>query len=98
MDDKKDNIKNIKGAFQSLLEEYKIDSKYQATLIKNSWEKIMGKPIASKTLKITLYNKKLKVKVNSSPLKNELNMSKSKILDLLQKEFGSGIIEEIVFI
>ncbi len=98
MEEKKDSLKNIKGTFQELLKSYKIDSRYQATLIKNSWEKLVGKPIASKTTQISLHNKKLKIKVNSAPLKNELNMSKTKILELLKSEFGDGVIEEVMFI
>lgn len=98
MDIERDNPKGIKDAFQSLLKDYKIDSKYLATRIRISWEKMMGKPIASRTTSITLYNGKLKVKVNSAPLKNELNMSRSKILDRIESEFGKGIVKEIVFI
>ena len=93
----KDSIKNIKDAFGSLLKDYHLDSKYQATQIKASWEKIMGKPIASRTSKINFYNKKLTVKLTSAPLKNELNMSKTRILEILEKELGKGVVEEIVF-
>ncbi len=98
MDNQQKNIRNIKKAFQDMLQNYKLDSRYTATVIQTSWEKLMGKPIASRTSKISLYNKKLKVTITSAPLKNELNMSKSKILELLEKEFGKGVIEEIVFI
>ena len=98
MDNQRKKIKNIKGAFQDMLQNYKLDSRYTATIIQTSWEKLMGKPIATRTSKISLHNKKLKVTITSAPLKNELNMSKSKILELLEKEFGKGVIEEVVFI
>ena len=88
----------IKQAFNEMLNDYNIDSKYQATIIKQLWLSIMGKTIASRTGKITLHKKKLKVKIESAPLKNELNMSKSKVLTLLDKELGKGVIEDIVFI
>lgn len=92
------NTIGIKKAFNEMLNDYNIDSKYKATIIKQLWLSIMGKTIASRTGKITLYNKKLKVKIESAPLKNELNMSKSKVLALLEKELGKGVIEDIVFI
>jgi predicted nucleic acid-binding Zn ribbon protein len=98
MGDKNHDIKKIKGAFQHMLNEYKLDSKYTTVLIKASWEKLMGKPIASRTSQISLKNGKLSVKLTSAPLKNELNMSKSKILELLEKEFGKGVVREIIFI
>jgi len=91
------NTVGIKQAFNDMLDDYKIDSKYKATIIKKLWLSIMGKTIASRTGKITLYNKKLKVKIESAPLKNELNLSKSKVLEILEKELGKGVIENIVF-
>ena len=92
------NTIGIKQAFNEMLNDYKIDSKYQATIINNLWLSIMGKTVASRTRKITLHNKKLKVKIDSAPLKNELNMSKSKVLAILDKELGKGVIEDVVFI
>lgn len=91
------NTVGIKQAFNDMLDDYKIDSKYKATIIKKLWLSIMGKTIASRTGKITLYKKKLKVKIDSAPLRNELNLSKSKVLEILEKELGKGVIEDIVF-
>lgn len=98
MSTERGNTIGIKKAFNEMLNDYNIDSKYKATIIKQLWLSIMGKTIASRTGNITLYNKKLKVKIESAPLKNELNMSKSKVLALLEKELGKGVIEDIVFI
>jgi len=98
MNQERGNTIGIKQAFNDMLSDYKIDSKYRATIIRNLWMSIMGKTIASRTGKITLYNKKLKVKIDSAPLKNELNMSKSKVLAILEKELGKGVIEDVVFI
>ena len=98
MNQERGNTIGIKQAFNDMLNDYKIDSKYRATIIRNLWMSIMGKTIASRTGKITLHNKKLKVKIDSAPLKNELNMSKSKVLSILEKELGKGVIEDVVFI
>jgi len=91
------NTVGIKQAFHDMLNDYKIDSRYKATIIKKMWMTIMGKTIASRTENITLYKKKLKVKINSAPLRNELNLSKTKVMEILEKELGKGVIEEIVF-
>jgi predicted nucleic acid-binding Zn ribbon protein len=98
MEKKGDDIKRIDNAFRNMLNEYKLDSKYSAMMIKASWEKLMGKPIASRTQQISLNNRKLRVKLTSAPLKHELNMSKTRVLELLEKEFGKGVIEEVVFV
>lgn len=88
----------IKEAFNEMLHDYKIDAKYKSAIIKKLWLSIMGKTIASRTGKITLHKNKLKVKIESGPLRNELNMSKSKVLARLENELGEGIIEDITFI
>ncbi|MBR9998619.1 MAG: DUF721 domain-containing protein [Cyclobacteriaceae bacterium] len=98
MEKKGNDFKKINSAFQNMLHEYKLDSKYTAMVIKASWEKVMGKPIASRTKQITLNNRKLRVKLTSAPLKHEMNMSKSKVIELLEKEFGKGVIEEVIFV
>ena len=88
----------IKQAFNEMLNDYRIDSKFKATVIRKLWLSTMGKTIASRTGKITLHNKKLRVKIDSAPLRKELNMSKSRVLELLEKELGKGVIEDVVFI
>jgi predicted nucleic acid-binding Zn ribbon protein len=98
MEKKGDDIKRIDNAFRNMLNEYKLGSRYSATVIKASWEKIMGKPIASRTQQISLNKGKLRVKLTSAPLKHELNMSKTRVLELLEKEFGKGVIEEVIFV
>ena len=98
MKNERGNLSGIKDALKNMLHDYHLESKYQATVIKSSWQEIMGKTIASRTRKISLYKKKLKVEIDSAPLKNELNMSKTKVLALLEKEFGKGVIEDIKFI
>jgi hypothetical protein len=98
MNNERGNTRIIKEAFKDMLNDYKIDSKYKATVIKKLWLSIMGKTIASRTKQISLHKKKLKVRLDSAPLKNELNMSKSKVLAILEKELGKDVIEDVQFI
>ena len=58
----------------------------------------MGKPIATRTLKLFIKEKKLYVKLNSAPLKNELTLQKSKVLELLHAEIGEKVIVDILFL
>jgi predicted nucleic acid-binding Zn ribbon protein len=64
----------------------------------SSWEVLMGKPIAARTSKIYINNKTLFVQITSAPLKKELSMSKRRILELLEREGGKGIVEDIHFL
>ncbi len=97
------NIKGRKGepeslgnAIQEMLKTFRIEDKFNETSLINSWEKIMGSPIAKRTSKVYIHNKKLYVHITSAPLKHELSMSRDKILVLLAKELGQTIVNEVV--
>jgi hypothetical protein len=81
-----------------MLETYRIREKYDQSQIINSWEKIMGKTIAKRTTKIYFKGEVMVVQVKSAPLRQELNMSKSKVISLLQEEFGKDVINDVLFI
>lgn len=95
---RKKEITTAGDAIRELLGAYRIQSKYSQTEIRASWEQTMGKTIASRTTKLFFKKKVLFVALNSAALKQELNMSKSKVLSLLQDKYGKTIIEQIVFI
>ncbi|MDH5365879.1 MAG: DUF721 domain-containing protein [Cyclobacteriaceae bacterium] len=85
-------------AIRELLDTYRIKSKYSQTEVKTSWEQLMGKAIASRTTKLFFKKNILFVELNSAALKQELNMSKSKVVDILQQKFGKSVVEEVVFL
>jgi predicted nucleic acid-binding Zn ribbon protein len=94
---RKKDITTVGDAIKELLNTYRIKSKYHQTNIKASWTEVMGNTIASRTDKIFFKNNVLFVQLNSAALKHELNMSKSKVLAMLQEKFGKTAVEEIVF-
>lgn len=89
---------SVGDAIQELLSKYKIDHKYAETKLIANWEHIMGKPIAAKTKKIWIKNRKLYVEIASAPLKNELGMARKKITGLLNEDFAKPVIDDIVFL
>ncbi len=62
-----------------------------------SWERIVGKAIAKRTKKVFVRNKVLFVELQSPTMKHDLGYHKSQMLDLFKKEFGEGVVAEIVF-
>lgn len=88
----------VKSAVQDLLNRYKINDKFTATQIISSWGRIMGEPIAKRTDKVYIKDKKLFVKLNSAPLKNELSLSRQKVKALFLREFGEDALEEVIFL
>ena len=88
----------LKDALNDMFQKYKLSRKFNEMKLISSWESIMGKPIASRTLKIYIKDKILFVKLSSAPLKSELHSSKKKILELLEKEGARGVVEDIRFL
>ncbi len=96
-DQRKSDTSTLKEAVESLLDSYRIKSKYQQTQLISSWGKIMGEPIAKRTSNLYIQDKTLFVTLTSAPLKQELTMGKKKIIEMLQKEFGPEVVDEVIF-
>jgi predicted nucleic acid-binding Zn ribbon protein len=95
---RKSQTSPLKEAIQEMLEFYKIKNRFDEKQVVAFWSKLMGAPIANRTSKIFIKDKTLYVELTSAPLKNELNMSKTKILQLIEKEYGQGIINGVVIL
>ncbi len=93
---RKNEPTDLGSAIKEMLQAYKIEGRFHESNLINSWEKVMGSPIAKRTSKIYILNKKLFVHLTSAPLKHELNMSRDKVLVMLTKEFGDSIINEVI--
>ena len=92
----KRNTQHIGDAIQELLRSYRLKSKFDETTLVSSWERLVGKPIAKRTKKISIRNKVLFVELDSPAMKNDLNYHKSQIIAVFEKEFGKDIIKEII--
>ncbi len=88
-------VHSLKGAIELLLDAFKIKDKFNETNVLASWERIMGKTIANRTSKIYIHKKVLFITIDSAPLKNELIMSKSKILTLINNDIGENTIIDV---
>jgi len=75
-----------------------MESKFGHEQIKQSWEEIMGAPIARRTSKLFVKNRKLFIELNSAPLKNELIISKSKVIARIHEFPGGKSIDDLVFL
>ncbi len=95
---KKDSIKNFKTAFQHFLKEENLEQTFKQKQLITNWEKVMGKTIASRTTKIFFNNTTLFVKLSSAPLKQEMQNSKVRFLELIEEELGYGEITEVRFL
>lgn len=88
----------LKEAIELFLKVSPIKNQYQANSIVDAWSEIMGQPIAEKTTQIYIKDRVLFVRLNSAPLRNELQMSKAKILQLYTQKFGKDCLKDVVFL
>ncbi|MHA6248626.1 DUF721 domain-containing protein [Pontibacter sp. CAU 1760] len=98
IDKRRADIQPIGESLKALMKAYRLDGKLGEVQLVQNWEKIMGKPIALKTQQLYFKDGKLFVCLTSAPLKHELNMSKRKVIDLLNIEAGSEVVKDVVFL
>ena len=92
---KEDSIKSFRTAFDSFLKKEHLDSTYQQKKLITNWSVIMGKTIADRTEQVFFKGKILFVKLSSAPLRQEMLNSKDKVIALIAREIGEGVVEEL---
>jgi len=92
-------ISSLKEGIDAWLKALRIEKKFDSSKIIAEWENIVGKLIADRTQKIYIKDKKLHIKVDSAPLKKELQFSKEKIKDLIwDYTQNDQIVKEIIIL
>ena len=94
---RKNDTESVKDAIESMLDSYKLRGKFDQTKLIGSWESLMGKPIARRTEKLYVKDKVLFVKLNSAPLRQELTMKKSKVLEIIHENFNKELVVDVLF-
>jgi predicted nucleic acid-binding Zn ribbon protein len=92
----KNDIQSIGQAIRNMLSSYRLTNKFDEATLINSWERIAGKPIAKRTKKIYIRDKVLFVELDSPSMKHDFSLHRTQVLELFKKEFGAGIITDIV--
>ncbi len=95
---RKSNLSTFSESFNELLQTYRIEKKFDATQLVSSWERLMGPTIAKRTKRVFVKDGKLFVELTSAALKQELTLSKQKVLDIFEREFGKKMLDDVVFI
>ncbi|MDN3668588.1 DUF721 domain-containing protein [Echinicola jeungdonensis] len=95
---RKKDITPLKEAFEDLLQAYKLKDRFNERKVVSAWGELMGRSIANRTSQLFVREKKLYVKLTSGPIKKELMMNKSKVLQIIEDKFGKETIEDIIFL
>lgn len=90
------NNHSLKELIEKLISAYKWEEKLVSVDVYDCWEKVVGKVFARHTTNLHLENRILYVRLDSSVIRNELHMERSKIKELMNKELGKKVVDEIV--
>ncbi len=94
---RKRETEHVGAVVEEYIEALKLRGKMNQFHARNSWDEMMGPMVAQATTKIFFKNKTLFVYINSSVLKSELMMVKTKIKDMLNKKVGAQVVGDIIF-
>jgi predicted nucleic acid-binding Zn ribbon protein len=95
---RKKEVAPLEEAFQELLKAYRLKDKFDERVVVQAWPELMGNTVSSRTSSLYVKDKKLFVKLTSGPIKKEMIMNRSKVMGLIEGQFGKGVIEEVVFL
>jgi predicted nucleic acid-binding Zn ribbon protein len=95
---RKTNDKSLKEAIEQMMQVYKIKRKFDETGIIAHWPELVGKPVANRTKELFIHDKKLFLRLESSVVKNELMNMRSQIIQKINEEANSILVEEIIFL
>ena len=90
------NDQSLGEVIGQILENYHLSGKINQRKLLASWEKVVGPLISRHTVKIFIKGRKLFVKFDSSEVRSEIMYSRSELLQALNKETGSVVIDDII--
>ena len=92
------NDKSLKEAIEQMLQVYKLRRRFDETSLVPAWPELMGKAIANRTKQLYVRDRRLYIRVESSVIKNELMMMRSKIIEKMNEYAGSRVIDEVILL
>lgn len=88
---------SLKEVIQQFIKAYGIERKLDEAALMNAWDEVVGPIFVKHTQNLSISNRVLYVKLDSSVIRNELMMARSKLVLSLNKAVGKKIIDDIVF-
>ena len=89
---------SVGEALEEMLRVYRLQQPFRETYLTHHWAELVGAGIASRTGRLHVREGVLYVEILSAPLRQELVLAKTKLIELLNRPSGSEVITDIVFI
>lgn len=94
---RKKNTEILGDILRQVLKEHRLEKPLNEKMLIDSWPKVLGENIVKYTTGLFIKNKVLYVSLSSSVLRHDLFLSKEKIIDSLNQQVGTTVIEDIIF-
>ncbi len=91
---RKPDALNMADAIQDWLKYNHLEDKFAQADISNSWAGIAGAMTARHTRSIRIENRILKIQVDNASLRQQLSLSKSRIIKLVNEKAGRQLVLE----
>jgi len=88
--------KTLKEAIDQMMKKSHLDEKFLDMELQSRWEDLAGSLIARHTIDLSTRNRTLYLKLNSAPLKQEVNFRKQLLINKINTKMGKTVISEIV--
>jgi predicted nucleic acid-binding Zn ribbon protein len=84
-------------ALSLLLKTYKLEDGCNRIRVLRQWEKVMGPKLVRYTRELQFNNGEVFIKLDSAPLRNELSMSATKLIEALNEGLPVPVVKSIRF-
>lgn len=96
---KKSNEQSLGEAIRAFIKKHELSGKLAEAEVVAAWSKVLGPAIDRRTVKIRLEKDgTVFAELNSSTLRQELMMQRTKLADALNQSIGREIVENIVLV
>lgn len=88
---------SVGDVLRDLLEETSLQSRMDELKAAELWPKVVGKEIAAQSSRPYVKKGRMQIGVPNASLRNELNINRSRLREIINQNFGKEIITEIRF-
>ena len=88
--------KPLKNVLGDLMKKSHLDQKLLKMELTDRWEELAGSLVARHTLELSVFKDKLTIRLDSAPLKQEVNYRKKALLDKINLGLGCVVITTLI--
>ncbi len=88
---------SLQHVISDVLKEFGLDKKARVYAVLTDWPRIVGEKIASATVAEKLNKGVLTVRAKNAVWRHELSMQKASIIEKIAKEYGTGLVRDILW-